>query len=45
MDILHEEYSQKKEDRDELQAKYEKIEAQLARAEVLMKSLEDEQVW
>lgn len=44
MDILREEYSQKKEDRDELQAKYEKIEAQLARAEVLMKSLEDEQV-
>ena len=42
---LTQKLEQKQNDRDELQDKYKEIESNLIRAEVLMKSLGDEEVW
>lgn len=44
MGVLSEQCAVKKEERDRLQEKYKEIEIKLSRAEVLMKSLGEEQV-
>ena len=44
MAVLTEQCAVKKEERDRLQEKYKEIEMKLSKAEVLMKSLGDEQV-
>ena len=44
MAVLSEQCAVKKEERDRLQEKYKEIEIKLSRAEVLMKSLGEEQV-
>ncbi len=44
MAVVTEQCAIKKEERDRLQEKYQEIEKKLSKAEILMKSLEDEQV-
>ena len=43
MAVLSEQCAIKKQERDKLQEKYKEIESQLSRAEVLVKSLQEEQ--